>query len=225
MLNRFSSYTKKLNRVVSKININNLNDSLYITASLENIELPTTSSFQSNTRKNPYLPKVVNENNLNDSLFITASLINIELPSSRSFDATTKSNPNNISIVNNKNKIEDFYIEILQYSARSVQRKIDSFDIVNNTMTIDNVKLGYGTEQPSPYNFEIFVFGLKIPSDYTIKEVGDNNVVITLLDSYVDFENTDVNDIYVIGKLVNVQITTEEFGDLITEDDNFDIIL
>ena len=224
MLNRFSSHTRKLNRVISKININNLNDSLYITASLENIQLPTTSSFQSNARKSPYLPKVVNQNNLNDSLFITASLISIELPSSRSFDATTKSNPNNVSIVNNKNKIEDFYIEILQYSARSVQRKIDSFDIVNNTMTINNVKLGYGTEEPSPYNFEIFVFGLKIPSDYTIREVG-NDVLITLLDSYVDFENTEVNDIYVIGKLVNVQITTEEFDNLITEDDNFDIIL
>ena len=224
MLNRFSSHTRKLNRVISKININNLNDSLYITASLENIQLPTTSSFQSNTRKSPYLPKVVNQNNLNDDSFITASLINIELPSSRSFDSTTKSNPNTISIVNNKNKINDFYEEILQYSARSVERQIDSIDSVNNTMTINNVKLGYGTEEASPYNFEIFVFGLKIPSDYTIKEVG-NNVVITLLDSYVDFINTEVSDIYVIGKLVNVQITTEEFDSLITEDDNFDIIL
>ena len=224
MLNRFSSHTRKLNRVISKININNLNDSLYLTGSLENIELPTSRSFQSNTRKSPYLPKVVNQNNLNDDLFITASLLNVELPTSRSFNSTTKSNPNTISIVNNKNKINDFYEEILQYSARSVKRQIDSFDGINNTMTINNVKLGYGTEDASPYNFEIFVFGLKIPSDYTIREVG-NDVVITLLDSYVDFENTEISDIYVIGKLVNIQITTEEFGNLITEDDNFDIIL
>jgi hypothetical protein len=50
-------------------------------------------------------------------------------------------------------------------------------------------------------------------------------VVIKLLDEYIDFENTQASDIYVIGKLVNIQITTEELGNLITEDDNFDIIL
>lgn len=224
MLNQFSSNTRKLNRVISKINLNNLNDSLYITASLLNAQLPASNSFQSNVRKNPYTTKVVNTTGLNDNSYTTSSLLNVELPSSNLFNSTTKSNPNTISIVNNKNKINDFYEEILQYSARSVERQIDSFDSINNTMTINNVKLGYGTEEASPYNFEIYAFGLKIPADYTIKEVG-NDVIVTLLGEYIDFENTEVSDIYIIGKLVNIQITTEEFDNLITEDDNFDIIL
>ncbi len=63
MLKRFSSNTRKLNRVVSKINTNNLNDDLYITGSLLNIELPTTSSYQSHTKSNPNPTKLVNNKN------------------------------------------------------------------------------------------------------------------------------------------------------------------
>lgn len=222
MLNQFSSNTRKLNRVISKINPNNLVNA-DLTGSLLNIQIPSTTKFQSKTRSS-VVSSIVNPNSLNTQSYLTASLLNIELPSSASVVSNTKTNPNTISIVNNKNKIEDFQNEILQYSARSVQRTIDAFDNANNSLIIYNAKLGYGTEEPSPYNFEIFLFGLKIPSDYTIKEI-DNNVVIKLLDEYIDFENTQASDIYVIGKLVNIQITTEELGDLITEDDNFDIIL
>jgi hypothetical protein len=46
MLNRFNSNAKKLNRIIPKINPNNLNDDLYITGSLLNIETPTTNKFQ-----------------------------------------------------------------------------------------------------------------------------------------------------------------------------------
>jgi hypothetical protein len=74
MRNQFSSNTRKLNRIISKINVNNLNDSLYLTGSLENIQIPSAKSFQSNVRKNPFGVKVVNVNNLNDSLYTTASL-------------------------------------------------------------------------------------------------------------------------------------------------------
>ena len=63
MLNRFNSNAKKLNRIIPKINPNNLNDDLYITGSLLNIELPTSSSFQSHVRSNPNPIKLVNNKN------------------------------------------------------------------------------------------------------------------------------------------------------------------
>ena len=71
MLKQFSSNTRKLNRVISKINLNNLNDSLYITASLLNVQVPASNSFQSNVRKNPYPTKVVNTIGLNDNSYTT----------------------------------------------------------------------------------------------------------------------------------------------------------
>ncbi len=61
--------------------------------------------------------------------------------------------------------------------------------------------MDYGTEGASSDNFEVLVYGLHIPGDYTITQVG-NNVVVKLNDEYIDFDNVTINDIYVIGKLV-----------------------
>jgi hypothetical protein len=199
MLNQFSSNARKLNRIIPKVNPNNLNDSLYITASLLNIELPSSASYQSNTRKNPYGPTVINTNNINDSLYVTASLENIELPSSASYQSHTRSNPNPIKVVNNKTIISDFYQEIFEHSVRCVEKNVDAFNNNLNTLTIYSSSLDYGTEGASPNNFEVLVFGLQIPGDYTIKEIGQN-VVITLNDEYIDFDNITLDDIYVIGK-------------------------
>ena len=182
MLKQFSSNTRKLNRVVPKVNINNLTNN-DLTGSLQNIEIPTNTKFQSKTR----------------------------------------SNPNPIKLVNNKTKISDFYQEILENSARYNQRVIDEFDNNLNTLTIYNVTLDYGTEGASPNNFEVLVFGLHIPGDYTIKEVG-NNVVITLNDEYIDYDNVTINDIYVMGKLKDIPIGTELDIVLSTENDE-EIIL
>ncbi len=223
MLKRFSSNARKINKIIPKVNPNNLNDSLYITASLLNVELPSTNLYQSNTRKNPFGPTVINKNNINDNLYVTASLANIELPSSASYQSHTRSNPNPIKLVNNKTKISDFYQEILENSARYNQRVIDEFDNNTNTLTIYNVTLDYGTEGASPNNFEVLVFGLHIPGNYTIKEVG-NNVVITLNEEYIDYDNVTINDIYVMGKLVDVPVATEDDSIIITED-GLDIII
>ena len=155
--------------------------------------------FNSNSRKlNRIIPKI-NPNNLvsND---LTGSLANIEIPSSASYQSHTRSNPNPIKVVNNKTTISEFYQEILEHSARYVQRNVDEFDNNTNTLTIYNVTLDYGTEGASPNNFEVLVFGLHIPGNYTIKEVG-NNVVITLNEQYIDYDNVTINDIYVMGKL------------------------
>jgi len=199
MLNQFSSNARKLNRIIPKVNFNNLNDSLYITASLLNIQLPSSSSYQSNTKKNPFGPTVINTNNINDSLYTTASLLNIELPSSASYESHTRSNPNPISIINNKQTIINFHDEIFKHSVRYVERKVNAFDNILNTLTIYNAFLDYGTEGANSDNFEIFVFGLQIPGDYTIVEI-NNNVVITLNDEYIDFDSVTLDDIYVIGK-------------------------
>ncbi len=182
MLKQFNSNSRKLNRIVPKININNLTNN-DLTGSLQNIEIPNNTKFQSKTR----------------------------------------SNPNPIKLINNKSTIYDFHQEILQNSARYVSRQIDSFDNVKNTLTILNVKLDYGTEGASPNNFEILVFGLHIPGDYTIKEI-ENNVIITLGNEYIDFDNISINDIYVIGKLVDIPIASED-GSVITTEDGLDIII
>ncbi len=156
--------------------------------------------FNSNSRKlNRVIPARINPENL-VNLDLTGSLQNIELPTTNKFNSNTRSNPNPIKLVNNKTKISNFYQEILEHSARYVSRQVDEFNNSENTLTIYNVALDYGTEGASSDNFEVLVYGLHIPGDYTIKEVG-NNVVITLNDEYIDFDNVTIDDIYVIGKL------------------------
>ena len=182
MLKQFNTNNRKLNRVVPKVNINNLTNN-DLTGSLQNIEIPTNTKFQSKTR----------------------------------------SNPNPIKLVNNKTTILDFYQEILENSARYVQKIVDEFDNITNTLTIHNVTLDYGTEGASPNNFEVLVYGLHIPGNYKIEEVG-NNVVITLNDEYIDYDNVTVNDIYVMGKLKDIPIGTELDIVLSTENDE-EIIL
>jgi hypothetical protein len=154
--------------------------------------------FNSNARKlNRIIPKI-NPNNL-VSTDLTGSLANIEIPTNTKFESHTRSNPNPIKLVNNKSKIDNFHSELLNYSARKNERYVDGFDNIANTLTINNVVLDYGTEGATSSNFEILVFGLHIPGNFTIKEVG-NDVVIKLNDKYIDFDNVTVNDIYVIGK-------------------------
>jgi hypothetical protein len=182
MLKQFNSNNRKLNRVVAKVNVNNL----------------------TNTD-------------------LTGSLLNIEIPTNTKFQSKTKTNPNPIKLVNNKTTIYNFHQEILQNSARYNQRVIDEFDNNANTLTIYNVTLDYGTEGASPNNFEVLVFGLHIPGNYTIKEVG-NDVVITLNEEYIDYDNVTINDIYVMGKLVDIELDTENDIDILTENDENIII-
>jgi hypothetical protein len=156
--------------------------------------------FNSNARKlNRIIPKI-NPNNLNDDLYITGSLLNIEVPTSQSFESHTRVNLNPTKLVNNKNKIEAFHNEILQFSGRTIKKQIDEF---NNSeygnLIIYSSSLDYGTEGASPENFEVIVYGLHIPGNYRIYEQNEN-VIVSLNDSYIDFENVTISDIYVIGK-------------------------
>jgi hypothetical protein len=179
--------------------------------------------FNSNSRKlNRVIPARINPENL-INLDLTGSLQNIELPTTNKFNSNTRSNPNPIKLVNNKSTISNFYQEILEHSARYVSRQIDEFDNSENTLTIYNVTLDYGTEGASSDNFEVLVYGLHIPGDYTVTQIG-NNVVVKLNDEYIDFDNTDVSDIYVIGKLVEITLT-DELRNILTTENDLDIII
>jgi hypothetical protein len=162
------------------------------------------------------IPARINPENL-VNLDLTGSLQNIELPTTNKFNSNTRSNPNPIKVVNNKTTISNFYQEILEHSARYVSRQIDEFNNLENTLTIYNVALDYGTEGASSDNFEVLVYGLHIPGDYTITQIG-NNVVVKLNDEYIDFDNVTINDIYVIGKLVEIPIAAE--NDIILSTEN-----
>ena len=186
--------------------------------------------FNSNNKKlNRVVPKNIKGNTLDNDAYIAylesiaeaeyaEHNINVQKTNSK-----TRSNPNPIKLINNKSNIKDFHSELLDYSARKVERYVDGFDNVANTLTINNVVLDYGTEGASPNNFEILVYGLHIPGNFTIKEVG-NDVVITLNDRYIDFDNTTINDIYIIGKFVDIPIASEDDSIIITED-GLDIII
>ena len=221
MLNRFNSNTRQLNRIVKKYNLTNISASVYegievsgsndfktIMGDYINQSYTISSSFDGrDINGNPYEVDINGKPILNSQSLaeLSASItyaytasLDVRIPTK--FGGRTKSNPNPIKLVNNKTKISDFYQEILENSARYNQRVIDEFDNNLNTLTIHNVSLDYGTEGASPNNFEVLVFGLHIPGNYKIEEVG-NNVVITLNEEYIDYDNVTINDIYVMGKL------------------------
>jgi hypothetical protein len=231
MLNRFNSNARQLNRIVKKYNLTNISASVY-----ENIEISGSNNFK--TIAGDYINKLYTISSSFDGrdengnplpteqaiLELSASIaytytasLDVRIPTK--FSGRTKSNPNPIKLVNNKTKISNFYQEILQNSARMIQRKIDLFDNTEfGSLTILNVYLDYGTEGANPDNFDVLVYGLQIPGDYSVKEVG-NNVVVTLNNSYIDFDSVTADDIYVIGKLVELNLDTEDYFDIRTEND------
>jgi hypothetical protein len=224
MLKRFSSNTRKLNRVIKQINLNNLSGSGYLDNLLEDYQLQSSLSASFDGRDENGDPLSEEQAILELSASIAYNYnTSFDTRISTKFNSNTKSNPNPTKLVNNKNKITEFHNEILQFGARQNSRPIDEFDNINNTLTILNVTTDYGTEGASPENFEVLVFGLHIPGDYTIENVG-NNVVVTLNDEYIDFDNVTINDIYVIGKLVDIPIAAENDIILSTEND-LDLII
>jgi hypothetical protein len=224
MLKQFSSNTKKLNRAIKQINLNNLSGSGYLDNLLEDYKTQTSLSSSFDGRDINGNPLPIEQAKLELSASIRYNY-NTSFDTSivTKFNSHTKPNPNPIKLVNNKTKISNFYEEILGHSARNVSRKIDIFDNITNTLTIYNVSLDYGTEGASVDNFEILVFGLHIPGDFTIKEI-ENDVVITLNDTYIDFDSVTTDDIYVIGKLIDIPVATEDGFNIITES-GLDIII
>jgi hypothetical protein len=235
MLNRFNSNTRQLNRIVKKYNLTNISASVYegievsgsndfktIMGDYINQSYTLSSSFDGRYPNGTPLPIEQAKLELSTSIaYVYTASLDVRIPTK--FGGRTRSNPNPIKLVNNKTKISEFYQEILENSARYNQRMVDEFDNNTNTLTIYNVTLDYGTEGASPNNFEVLVYGLHIPGNYKIEEVG-NNVVITLNEQYIDYDNVTINDIYVMGKLVDVPVATEDDSIIITES-GLDIII
>ena len=244
MLRQFNSNARQLNRIVKKYNLSNISASVY-----ENIEITGSNNFKTiagdyinelytisssfdgrDVNGNPYEVDINGKPMLNQQSLteLSASIeytytssLDVRMPTK--FSGKTRSNPNPIKLVNNKSTISNFYQEILEHSARYVSRQIDEFSNSENTLTIYNTSLDYGTEGASSDNFEVLVYGLHIPGDYTITEVG-NNVVVKLNDLYINFDSVTINDIYVIGKLVDIPIGTE--GDIaLSSENNEELIL
>jgi hypothetical protein len=139
------------------------------------------------------------------------------------FNSYNRKKPTSQKVVNNKNKINNFYQEILEHSAKYIKVNVNEFDNINNTLTIKNMRTDYGTEGVSPNNFEVIVFGLNIPGNFKVEDV-NGDVVVTLFDEYIDFDNTDISDIYVIGKLVEITMT-DELGNVLSTENDLDIII
>ena len=212
MLNRFNSNTRQLNRIVKKYNLTNISASVY-----EGIEVSGSNDFktimgdyinQSYTISSSFDGRDVNGNPLpieQAKLELSASIayaytasLDVRIPTK--FGGRTKSNPNPIKLVNNKTTISDFYKEILENSAKQIEKGINDFSNVGfGSLIIYSSSLDYGTEGASPNNFEVLVYGLQIPGNYSINEIG-NNVVITLNSNYIDFDNVTINNISVRGK-------------------------
>jgi hypothetical protein len=224
MLNRFNSNNRKLNRVIKQINLNNLSESGYLDNLLEDYRLQSSlsSSFDGRDENGNPLPQEQAILELSASIAYNYNT-SFDTTISTKFNSNTRSNPNPIRLVNNKNKISEFHNEILQHSARYVSRNIDTFSNLENTLTIFNVSLDYGTEGASADNFEVLVYGLHIPGNYSVTQNG-NNVIVKLNDRYIDFDSVTANDIYVIGKLVDIPIAAENDIILSTEN-NLDLIV
>ncbi len=218
MLRQFNSNARKLNRVIKQINLNNLSGSGYLDNLIDDYKLQSSlsASFDGRDENGNPLPQEQAMLELSASIAYNYNT-SFDTTISTKFNSNTRSNPNPTKLVNNKTKISSFYQEILEHSARYVNRQIDTFDNIENTLTIYNVSLDYGTEGASSDNFEVLVYGLHIPGDYTITQVG-NNVVVKLNDEYIDFDNVTINDIYVIGKLIDIPITSE--NDIILSTEN-----
>ncbi len=218
MLRQFNSNARKLNRVIKQINLNNLSGSGYLDNLIDDYKLQSSLSASFDGRDENGNPLSQEQAMLELSASIAYNYnTSFDTTISTKFNSNTRSNPNPTKLVNNKTKISSFYQEILEHSARYISRQVDIFDNTENTLTIYNVSLDYGTEGASSDNFEVLVYGLHIPGDYTITQIG-NNVVVKLNDEYIDFDNVTINDIYVIGKLVDIPIAAE--NDIILSTEN-----
>jgi hypothetical protein len=200
MLNKFNSYSRKLNRVVPKINLNNLTN-LDLTGSINLIEIQTEQSYESNYRKNPFTVNVTNTNNT--IVDITGSLSLVDVPIDRQYDSFVRNSDYQTNVINNKPNIEEFHNQILQYSARYVKKIISGFDSGSQQFYISSSILDYGTTEPTSDNFEIMVDGLHIPDIYKVEQSGSSVVIQILETGVVDWDLIDNDRVVVYGKFLN----------------------
>jgi hypothetical protein len=153
-----------------------------------------------------------------DNTNLTGSLLNIPIPTNTKFQSQTKSNQNSTIVRNNKNVTNKGNLDILQYSAKYIESGISLYDPTLNQFIIYNMLLDYGTEEPNVNNFEIVMGGLYLPDIYSIYQSG-SAVVVQLNENYIDYNDFSISDVTIYGKLLPVEIETENEFNLETEND------
>ena len=214
MLNKFNSNSKRLTKIYSKVNLNNILDLASVTESMQRIiddGITAPKKFNSNTKHIGATQNIINTNNLLDLASVTESLqqiINDGIETPKPFNSNVKQNENPIKLVSTKNIIEEFHLDILKYSARYIQKSINEIVKVSigddestlKKLIIYNVLLDYGTEQPGPENFEVLIDGLHLPGIFIVNQNG-SNIEIILTENWVIDDRVLASDIKVFGKI------------------------
>jgi hypothetical protein len=169
-----------------------------ITGSLLQIEIPSEKIFQSGVRKT-IKSTIVNAINL-QTIDITGSLQNIIEPV-KPVNSNTRSQISTPTITNTDKIVLDFREDIFKYSARNIEKTITSFDAQTNQLFISGTIIDYGTEAVSDKDFEIYYNGVRLPDIFMVKQI-NNDIVITLTEEYIQYDDLRLSEIKVIGKFI-----------------------
>lgn len=195
MLKPFNSYTRKNPYGIKTINRNSLPNS-DITGSLEGIEEPEKYK-RAQYRNRPTLTQPINTNSLPNS-DVTGSLQDISEPTKYT-KSQYRINTIGAKTINEKTRSLTHKKQVIQFSAKQIEKQITSFDSVENKLFIANTELDYDSEQITNENFELFYNGASVPFIYNIEQVG-NDVVITLSEEYIDYDGLSISQVFVSGK-------------------------
>jgi len=171
MLNRFTSNTKKLNRVFSKINMNNIPDLLSSTGSIQEIindGITPPKKFEANTKVNQTQTKHTFTNNIINEFHTD---------------------------------ILQYSARYIYVSASVIEKTTyDADESVLNRLVINNRTLDYGTETVGPENFEVFIDGLHMPGIFTINQSG-SHIEIKINEYWLIDNRVQPQDIKAFGKI------------------------
>lgn len=195
MLKPFNSYARKNPFGTSTINRNSLPNT-DITGSLQGIEEPTKYT-RSQYRNKSLQSKVTNLNSLPIS-DITGSLQNIEQPTKYT-KSQYRNNTIGVKTINEKTKSLSYKKQIIEFSAKQIEKQITSFDAGQNKLYISASSLDYDGEQITNENFELFYNGASVPFLYSVEQI-NNDVVVTFSENYIDYGSLQNSQVFVIGK-------------------------
>lgn len=195
MLNPFNSYTRKSPYGPKTINRNGI-ENADITGSLQNITEPT-KYVKSQYRNKSIQINPINLNSI-ENTDVTGSLQNITEPE-RYIKSQYRVKDSTIKTFNEKNRSLNFKSQIINFSAKQIEKQITSFDAGQNKLYISASVIDYDTEQITNENFELFYNGASVPFIYSVQQL-NNDVVITFNENYIDYDNLQNSQVFVVGK-------------------------
>lgn len=194
-----------------------------ITGSLSSITPPAKTKFVPGIRQYNGGSKVVKQ----EKEISTGSLENLQPPVKKFTETGIKENPTPITYIPNINTLNNFDQEIFEYSARYIQKHIDWWNEEENSITLANTLLDYGTEGPGPENFEVIINGIHSPLIYDVKQDGIN-VIVTFNERLFSYDGLEKENVIIIGKLLDIALLTERLTDnsvVITDENGQALIL